>query len=193
MSVVERDVAFLAAALGRLRLGHARIGGLVLGQLVERRYENIPPEAFPILDTGCDGCAYALFIDDIAQTWVPPVVLTSPADRETVELIAPDAAAFVELIERAGIWPEHVDDPHREHAARAAIAARANVTHLTSDTLGVVCADDRLGRELAVHRDRIHAGQPDPAALARVYRALGREVHARVVEMTFAPLREGRV
>jgi hypothetical protein len=186
LSVVERELAFLAAAMPRLRLQNERIGGAALGRLLERRYENIPPEAFPILETGCDGCAYALFIDDFAQTWVPPVVLTSPMDRSTLQQIAPDARSFIELVERMGVWPEHIDDPVWDLAQRAAIAAREKtVTHPTTDGLGVVSADDMLGRELAAQRDAIHGSERDPPAIARAYRALGREAHARVVEVTY--------
>jgi len=172
-------------ATGRHRLvPPARAGGLVAQILIERRYSNVPPEAFPVLETGCDGCYYALFIDDLAQTWTPPVVLVSPMDSDLLSFVAPDAKSFVSLLER-GVWQSYVDDPVREELrARAGTARAGSVTHSTRDRLGVVAADHELGAALALARDRLQMGDSDPIALAGAYRALGREVHARVAEQS---------
>jgi hypothetical protein len=148
-SALERAIALLRH---HFRPSERRDDGWWTGPLlthatlpVDERYMNVPPEAFPFLDSGRDGCHYALWIDDPRLDLTPPVVWVSPADGHpgTIRLEAANSAEFVERVTRAGLWPEYEGD-----ADTARLSARRHrrrqVTHVTLDGMGVVCGPEAL-------------------------------------------------
>jgi hypothetical protein len=143
-SETRASVRILAEAFGRAE--GWRPTGLLVDALIEPRYGNVPPEAFPFLDAGVDGCHYALWIDDATSTREPPIVWVCPMDGtpDTVHLVARDARAFVDLVEVAGLWRD--GDEAIVSAARelAWTARREHVRHETADGMGVVAAVERV-------------------------------------------------
>lgn len=131
------------------------------------RYGNVPPEAFPFLDSRADGCHYALWIDDPSIDAPPPVVWVSPMDGppETVRLVAADVERFEALV-RSGLWRDGDD---AERFAREAAEARAGrVTHATKDGMGVVLTRDEPA--LSRPADEVLVGPEGSLRFARAVR-----------------------
>jgi len=202
------------------------------GLLSDRPYEpgipprhlHIPPEAFPILQSGREGVHYALWLDDPRNGGVPPVVLVRPRSGlpETIQLVAESPVAFLELVEAAGIAREARRDLVADREERAALERAAATRHGTLDSLGVVAPEEPaaprppheelrgwLGRDsapfratvdgllargcpalaLALVRDVIVGSNPLEVegfedAATRTYRALGRDLLARILGLT---------
>ncbi len=154
---------------GRWIADRQRPAGVLADALVEARYGCVPVEAFPFLDTRADGCHYALWIDDAAQSFPPCVVFISPMDPtpERVQLVAATAAEAVTLLRRAGYFLEE-DVSWVTATARRAVEARApRIVHPTVDRLGVVCAE-RPAETLDPIELRAWADEPErlPARMA---------------------------
>jgi hypothetical protein len=191
---------------------------------VPPRHLHLPPEAFPILQSGREGIHYALWLDDPRMGGVPQVVLVSPRKGlpETIRLVAETPVAFLEVVEAAGLWRDSRKDLAADREERAALERAAVIRHGTLDSLGVAAPEEPpaprpphaevrawLGRSsakfheavdgllsrgcpglaLALVRDVIVDSNPlevegfDQAA-SRAYRALGRDLLARILELT---------
>jgi hypothetical protein len=78
-------------------------------EAIPRRYVTIPPEAFPVLSTGVDGCHIALWFDEARADEVPSVVYVSPMDSNESDTalgrvlpVASDVTEFVNWDLRGG-------------------------------------------------------------------------------------------
>ncbi len=140
---IRDAIALLSTERDRWRADAMRPSGIVTDEIVEARYGCVPVEAFPFLDTGADGCHYALWIDDAAQDWAPCVVFVCPMDPtpERIRLVAANATDAITLFQRAGYWFQDDEQAVRALEARAVDARAPRIVHATDDGLGVVCAE----------------------------------------------------
>lgn len=104
------------------------------------RHVNVPPEAFPILDPGVDGCHYALWIDDPLADATAPVVWVSPADPvpETVRVVTSSATAFLELLGAGGFELVEGEGSRERHRIAATHVRAKVIARETLSSLGVV-------------------------------------------------------